>query len=45
MCADRSKGESGVDKINKVDRVLSGQEVDSPPVSLWYHFGVQHGSG
>ena len=34
-----------MDKINKVDRVLTGQEVDSPPVSLWYHFGVQHGSG
>jgi len=34
-----------VEKINKVDRVLSGQEVDCPPVSLWYHFGVQHGSG
>ncbi|KPJ78160.1 MAG: hypothetical protein AMJ54_04890 [Deltaproteobacteria bacterium SG8_13] len=34
-----------MEKINKVDRVLSGQEVDCPPVSLWYHFGVQHGSG
>ena len=34
-----------MDKIRKVDRVLSGLEVDCPPVSLWYHFGVQHGSG
>ena len=34
-----------MDKISKVDRVLSGQSVDCSPVSLWYHFGVQHGSG
>ena len=34
-----------MDKIKKVDRVLSGLEVDCPPISLWYHFGVQHGSG
>ncbi len=34
-----------MDKIRKVDRVLRGLEVDCPPVSLWYHFGVQHGSG
>ena len=34
-----------MDKISKVDRVLGGQTVDCPPVSLWYHFGVQHGSG
>ena len=34
-----------MDKIAKVDRVLRGLEVDCPPVSLWYHFGVQHGSG
>ena len=34
-----------MDKIDRLDRVLNGQKVDSPPVSLWYHFGVQHGSG
>ncbi len=25
--------------------MLSGAEVERPPMSLWYHFGVQHGSG
>ena len=34
-----------MDKIGRLNRVLNGQEVDNPPVSLWYHFGVQHGSG
>lgn len=34
-----------MDKIERVDRVLKGEEVDRPPVSLWYHFGIQHGSG
>ena len=34
-----------MDKIERVERVLRGQEVDRPPLSLWYHFGVQHGSG
>lgn len=28
-----------------VDRVLKGEAVEHPPVSMWYHFGVQHGSG
>ena len=32
-------------KIDRVDSVLQGQEVDRPPVSLWYHFGVQHSAG
>lgn len=32
-------------KIELVDRVLGGEAVDHPPVSLWYHFGVQHGDG
>ena len=32
-------------KIERVDRVLSGGEPDRPPVSLWYHFGHQHGGG
>ncbi len=34
-----------MDKIERVDRVLDGKEVDYPPLSLWYHFGVQHGPG
>jgi uroporphyrinogen decarboxylase len=34
-----------MDKIERVDNVLSGNPVDRPPVTLWYHFGVQHGSG
>jgi uroporphyrinogen decarboxylase len=32
-----------MNKIERVDRVLSGRSVDRPPVSLWYHFGLQHG--
>lgn len=34
-----------MNKIERVDAVLKGQEPDRPPLSLWYHFGVQHGSG
>lgn len=34
-----------MNKKQRVERVLSGQSVDRPPVSLWYHFGVQHGGG
>jgi len=34
-----------MNKIERVDRVLRGEEVDRPPLSLWYHFGVQHGNG
>ena len=34
-----------MNKIERVDCVLRGDEVDRPPISLWYHFGVQHGSG
>jgi uroporphyrinogen decarboxylase len=34
-----------MDKIERVDAVLSGEKPDRPPLSLWYHFGVQHGSG
>lgn len=34
-----------MDKIERVDRVLNGEEVDRPPVTLWYHFGVQHAGG
>ncbi|MFZ0240359.1 MAG: uroporphyrinogen decarboxylase family protein [Desulfobacterales bacterium] len=32
-------------KIERIEAVLSGREPDRPPLSLWYHFGVQHGSG
>ena len=34
-----------MNKIERVDRALAGREVDRPPVSFWYHFGVQHMSG
>ena len=34
-----------MDKIERLDRVLNGEEVDHPPVTLWYHFGVQHAGG
>lgn len=34
-----------MNKKQRVDRVLAGQPVDRPPLSLWYHFGVQHGGG
>jgi uroporphyrinogen decarboxylase len=32
-------------KLERVDRVLKGEEVDYPPISMWYHFGVQHAGG
>ncbi len=32
-------------KIERVDRSLAGKEVDRPPLSFWYHFGVQHAPG
>jgi uroporphyrinogen decarboxylase len=34
-----------MNKIERVDRVLRDAEVDRPPLSLWYHFGVQHAGG
>ena len=34
-----------MNKKQRVDTVLSGGSPDRPPVSLWYHFGLQHGSG
>ncbi|HIJ57435.1 MAG TPA: hypothetical protein HPQ03_15125 [Deltaproteobacteria bacterium] len=34
-----------MNKIQRVDAVLNGQEVDRPPVSFWYHFGIQHADG
>ncbi|MGZ8446588.1 MAG: uroporphyrinogen decarboxylase family protein [Candidatus Deferrimicrobiaceae bacterium] len=38
-------GNAGKGKIELVDRVLKGEPVERPPLSLWYHFGVQHGDG
>jgi len=38
-------GTPGKKKIELVDRVLAGEPVERPPLSLWYHFGVQHGDG
>jgi uroporphyrinogen decarboxylase len=34
-----------MDKIERVNRVLKGEDIDRPPVTLWYHFGVQHAGG
>lgn len=34
-----------MNKIERMDCVLNGLEVDRPPVALWYHFGVQHAAG
>ena len=34
-----------MNKVERVDRVLNGEEVDRPPLSLWYHFGIQHVAG
>lgn len=34
-----------MNKIERVDRVLNGESVDRPPLTLWYHFGVQHLGG
>jgi len=34
-----------MNKIERVDRALRGEEVDYPPLSLWYHFGIQHAGG
>lgn len=34
-----------MNKIERVDRVLNGEEVDTPPISMWCHFGVQHADG
>lgn len=32
-------------KIERVDASLAGKPFDRPPVSFWYHFGVQHAPG
>ena len=34
-----------MNKLERVDTVLNDHEPDRPPLSLWYHFGVQHGTG
>ncbi len=34
-----------MNKKELVDQVLAGEAVERPPISLWYHFGVQHGDG
>jgi len=34
-----------MDKVELVDKVLAGERVDRPPLSVWYHFGIQHAGG
>ena len=34
-----------MNKIERVSSALRGDEVDRPPFSFWYHFGLQHMSG
>ena len=34
-----------MDKIERVTNALRGEEVDRPPFSFWYHFGLQHMPG
>lgn len=34
-----------MNKLERVEQTLAGKEVERPPVSFWYHFGVQHESG
>lgn len=34
-----------MNKIERVTHALRGEEVDRPPFSFWYHFGLQHGPG
>ena len=34
-----------MNKIERVTRALKGAEVDRPPFSFWYHFGLQHMAG
>ena len=31
-----------MDKIERVINSLRGEDVDRPPFSFWYHFGLQH---
>jgi uroporphyrinogen decarboxylase len=34
--------ETALNKIERVKAALLGEEVDRPPFSFWYHFGLQH---
>lgn len=34
-----------MNKIERVKSALKGEEVDRPPFSFWYHFGLQHMPG
>jgi uroporphyrinogen decarboxylase len=34
--------EEALNKIERVTKALKGEEVDRPPFSFWYHFGLQH---
>jgi uroporphyrinogen decarboxylase len=34
-----------LNKIERLARALKGEEVDRPPFSFWYHFGLQHMPG
>jgi uroporphyrinogen decarboxylase len=34
-----------MNKIERVTSALKGEEVDRPPFSFWYHFGLQHTPG
>lgn len=34
-----------MNKKELVDKVLAGKPVDRPPLSMWYHFGLQHADG
>jgi uroporphyrinogen decarboxylase len=34
-----------LNKIERVTSALRGDEVDRPPFSFWYHFGLQHMAG
>jgi uroporphyrinogen decarboxylase len=37
--------EVALNKIERVTCALKGDEVDRPPYSFWYHFGLQHMAG
>src|SRR5262249_35062706 len=34
-----------MNKIERVEAALRGEETDRPPFCFWYHFGLQHCSG
>src|SRR5262249_16038400 len=37
--------EIAMNKIERVRHALKGEEIDRPPFSFWYHFGLQHMPG